>query len=132
MLRPLVPQVPGVPQVPEVQVPDVPGVRVPDVPGSGIPSLHPWNAEPPQPEPVERRNLGKPHMSMRIEVGAIALGILAAVGLTAQGRYVHLDRDTGDINISFPERLGAPDFENDPGPTRTVSLVLPNRSFPVV
>jgi hypothetical protein len=48
------------------------------------------------------------------------------------GKYVHVDAATGDLVISYPERLGAEDFADNPGPIKTLRYVLPNKILPIV
>ena len=67
----------------------------------------------------------------RIAIACVVAPLIAVTQpATEQAKYVRLNQATHDVDIAFPERLGAKDFDQNPGPLRTLTVVLANHSEP--
>jgi hypothetical protein len=62
---------------------------------------------------------------------AFVSGLLAlATPVAEQAKYVHFNPATQDVDIAFPERLEAKDFDQNSGPLKKITVVLANHSEP--
>jgi hypothetical protein len=64
-----------------------------------------------------------------ILTAALALWIVRPSAQT-QRHYVRIDPTTGDLDVTFYERVGMPDFRENSGPLRSLHVVLANHSIP--
>jgi hypothetical protein len=66
-----------------------------------------------------------------VACAALATALLTnSARLVAQDKYVRLDPVTHDVDIAFPERLDFKDFAQNPGPLKTMTMVLASHSEP--